>query len=63
MSDLRVFTDGEIVITTLGGEEYVESFEGMGKELELNMEDVVAGGIIDSIIIRQTDARIVEANE
>lgn len=60
---LSVFTDGEVVVTTINGEEYVESFENLGQELTLDMEDVVGLDRIESITFRQTDAKVAKSRE
>lgn len=62
---LSVFTDGEVVVTMEDGTEVVESFENMGQEMEIDLSDFrLAGcGGIDSVILRQTDAKVAKSRE
>lgn len=54
---LRVFVDGEVVVTFADGSEAVESFEGAGQEMTLTFDRAQP---IESITFRQTAATITQ---
>ena len=52
---LRVFTEGEVVVTFADGSETVESYEDAGQEMELEFDRAQP---VERITIRQTAATI-----